>query len=225
MKVIRKKRRFNIVKLLLALIVLYITGYFIYNLAMIPIKHIRILNTTYLSDQEILNTTKIDNYPSFFLTTSSSIKKKLKTIPYVKNVKVSKKWFCRLYLYIDEYKRLFYDTSSSKVVLENNVLVSSNDTNNLPKLINYVPDITFDELVEQMTKIDDNILLKISEIEYRPNEVDKERFLLTMNDGNYVYLTLFTFSKINEYMDILPTLENQKGILYLDSGNYFEIIN
>jgi cell division septal protein FtsQ len=220
----RKKRKFNIIKFLLALLIFYLLGYLIYNLTMIPIKHIRILNTTYLSDEEILKTSKMDNYPSFFLTTSSSIKKRLKNIPYIKSVRVEKKWFCRIYLYIDEYKRLFYNTTTSKIVLENNVSING-DKDNLPRLINFVPDTIESELVEQMSKIDNNILLKISEIEYRPNEVDKERFLLTMNDGNYVYLTLYTFSKINEYMDILPTLEDQKGILYLDSGNYFEIIN
>jgi len=46
-----------------------------------------------------------------------------------------------------------------------------------------------------------------------------------MNDGNYVYLTLYSFSLANKYDEILPTLEDKKGILYLDSGNYFEIID
>jgi hypothetical protein len=44
-----------------------------------------------------------------------------------------------------------------------------------------------------------------------------------MNDGNYVYITLTKIKSINEYIKILSTLENKKGILYLDSGNYFEI--
>lgn len=76
-----------------------------------------------------------------------------------------------------------------------------------------------------MAEVNNDILYKISEIEYRPNEVDKERFLLTMNDGNYVYVTLYTFDKINQYDAIYPTLENKNGILYLDSGNYFEIFH
>ena len=63
----------------------------------------------------------------------------------------------------------------------------------------------------------------ISEIEYYPNDIDKERFILTMNDGNYVYITLYKTYLVNDYIKILSTLENKKGILYLDSGNYFEI--
>ena len=64
----------------------------------------------------------------------------------------------------------------------------------------------------------------ISEIKYDPNNIDKERFLITMNDGNYVYVTLYKITAINEYLKILSKV-NKKGILYLDSGNFFEEIN
>ena len=74
-----------------------------------------------------------------------------------------------------------------------------------------------------MIKIDKDILLKISHIEYSPNEVDKERFLLYMTDANYVYITLSKIEKINKYNSIVQELENKKGIIYLDSGDYVEI--
>ena len=45
---------------------------------------------------------------------------------------------------------------------------------------------------------------------------------MIMNDGNHVYITLYKLSSINEYIKILSTLDNKKGTLYLDSGNYFE---
>ena len=44
-----------------------------------------------------------------------------------------------------------------------------------------------------------------------------------MSDGNYVYITLYKLSSIDEYLKITSTLKDKKGILYLDSGNYFEI--
>ena len=46
-----------------------------------------------------------------------------------------------------------------------------------------------------------------------------------MNDGNYVYITLDKFSNINSYVDIIKNFENKKGILYLDYGNHFTIID
>ena len=44
-----------------------------------------------------------------------------------------------------------------------------------------------------------------------------------MNDGIYVYVTLNKFDKINDYDDIVSTLQDKKGILYLDNGEYFEV--
>ena len=197
----------------------------VYKLVKLPIKHIRILDTVLLNDQDIIETAKLDNYPSFVLTTSSSIKKRLKKNPYIKEVKVEKKWFCELHLYIKEYKPLFFDNSSGQVVLENKEMLKTDNDVNVPHLINYVLEGIYNKFIDKMAEVNNDILYKISEIEYRPNEVDKERFLLTMNDGNYVYVTLYTFDKINQYDAIYPTLENKNGILYLDSGNYFEIFH
>ena len=44
-----------------------------------------------------------------------------------------------------------------------------------------------------------------------------------MNDDNYVYITLTKLDLINKYNETLEQLEGKKGILYLDSGNYFKI--
>lgn len=99
---------------------------------------------------------------------------------------------------------------------------------NVPILINYVPNTIYDLFFEKMSQIDQDILDKISEIKYDPNTVDEERFYLTMNDGNYVYLTLEGFEKINKYndiyLDIIDKYEKKVGILYLDSGEYFKIM-
>ena len=43
-----------------------------------------------------------------------------------------------------------------------------------------------------------------------------------MNDGNYVYLTLKKFDNINKYVDMIKSFDNKKGILHLDSGEYFK---
>ena len=77
--------------------------------------------------------------------------------------------------------------------------------------------------VEKMAKVDKGTLGKISDIEYVPNDYDKDRFLLYMDDGNMVYLTLTKFKQIEYYNDVLEQLEGRKGILYLDSGNHFQI--
>ena len=94
----------------------------------------------------------------------------------------------------------------------------------MPILINDVNEETLTKFINKYKDIDKEIKMQISEIEYLPNDIDKERFLFTMNDGNYVYITIYKTLAINEYNKILPNLEGKKGILYLDSGNYFEIL-
>ena len=44
-----------------------------------------------------------------------------------------------------------------------------------------------------------------------------------MIDSNYAYITLSKADKINKYNSIIQKLENKKGIIYLDSGDYVEI--
>ena len=79
----------------------------------------------------------------------------------------------------------------------------------------------YDKLVNKFKKVNDNTYQSISEIKYDPNDIDKERFLLSMNDGNYVYVTMSKFDNINDYLEISKTLGTKNGILYLDYGNYF----
>ena len=44
-----------------------------------------------------------------------------------------------------------------------------------------------------------------------------------MNDGNYVYVTMKKFDVLNNYVDFIREFDNKKGILYLNSGEYFKI--
>ena len=79
------------------------------------------------------------------------------------------------------------------------------------------------KLINKLSLVDNEILEKISEIEYTSTSYDSERFLLYMNDGNQVYITLNKIKEFNNYSKIKKEIGTHKGILYLDSGNYFEI--
>ena len=228
-KVKRKKLKIGLV--FLTIIIITLIGYLLFFLfdktINTNIKNIYIIGNNYLKDFEVMELAKIDNYPKFLSISSSEMERRIKTSPFIKSVDVKKRLGNQVYIYIEEYKPLFYNKNSQKLILETNKeLVLEESINNVPNLITPVNDEkVYNNLINKFVKIDDNIKQKISEISYMPNEVDKERFLFTMNDGNYVYITLTKIEEINKYLDILGTLENKKGILYLDSGNYFEIIN
>lgn len=216
------KKKFNFKKFLIVLLVLYLFGFLIYKIVVSPVRNIFIENNKYLTDQEVIDSSSLRNYPSFLLTSKYTIKKKLLKNELIKNVKITKKPFGVITINVEENTPLFYYDKRGKTVLEDGKLINKNNFQ-MPVLINTVSDDMFNKLVEKYDVIDENIRLMISEIEYYPNDIDKERFILTMNDGNYVYITLYKTYLVNDYIKILSTLENKKGILYLDSGNYFEI--
>ena len=94
---------------------------------------------------------------------------------------------------------------------------------NVPIVVNYIPDTILEKFRKALAKVDDDNLPKISEIKYDPN-IDDERFLLTMTDGNYVYINIKKFELINNYLTIISNFKDKKGILYLDSGSHFEVL-
>ena len=122
---------------------------------------------------------------------------------------------------IEENLPLFYYVPNKKTILKDGTETESNFS--VPTLVNYVPNKVYTSFIKEMEYIDYEIVKRISEIKYDPNEVDEERFLITMSDGNYVYLTLNKFNKINHYVEIIKEFNNKKGILYLDSGEYFKV--
>ena len=139
----------------------------------------------------------------------------------IKEVKISKTLSLNIKVKITEYKVLYYDNKINKTILENGKEINYKN-NNVPVLINEIGDKEVKKnFIKKLNKVDDTILSSVSEIIYSPNGIDKERFLFSMNDGNYVYVTLSKLSKINEYKSIINSVENRKGILYLDYGNYF----
>lgn len=212
-------KKFSFVKLVLVLLIMYIIGFLCYKVAISRITNIYIKNNNILTDQEVIDASGLRNYPSFILTTNYSIKNKLLKNDLVKKVKVKKGLWGKVYIDIEEYKPLFI--YEEKVILDNKNEVDLDIS--LPILVNKVDDDILDKLISKYESINDEIKLMISEIKYDPNDIDKERFLFTMSDGNYVYITLYKLSSIDEYLKITSTLKDKKGILYLDSGNYFEV--
>lgn len=229
-KKIKKKTKIKFVPIIILLLLLIIVGFLVSFFMNVKIKNIYIYNNYLLTDQEIIELAKLENYPSFIKTSKSKIEKTLKTNQYIKDVKVEKSLIATISITITEYKPLYEDSSTGKLVADVGVELDKNKKiMGLPVLVNYIPDTVHNIFIEEMKNVDDDIRNKISNIEYSPNDYDKKRFLLYMNDGNKVYVTLATenkksrFGLINSYDEIYPTLNGKIGTLNLDSGNHFDI--
>lgn len=192
-------------------------------LSTIKIKSIVVKNNSFYSDWQIIKLAGLEEYPETFSNFSSTIEKRLTKNSFITEAKVSKKWFTTVTIEVKENLPLYYYVPNSKTVLSDKKEVDENFS--VPTVINYIPDKIYNDFIAEMNNIDYSILTRMSEIKYDPNDVDEERFLITMNDGNYVYLTLDKYNKIDKYLEIIKKFDNKKGILYLDSGEYFKILS
>ena len=225
-KKIVKKRKIKVRNFLIFLLIIIGFVFCVFLIINIPIKNILIKNTEYLNDDYILDLAGIKDYPSFLLSNSYKIKTKIKKSPYVNDCKVKRRFFNVFEITIKEEKPIFFNKNDNKYVFSSGNTLNDQSMNysfRVPRLNNYVPDKKYKEFIEAMAKINVDILGKMSDIEYVPNEFDKDRFVVYMDDGNMVYLTLTKFKQINYYNDVVSQLEGRHGILYLDSGNHFEI--
>ena len=219
----RVKRKFNPLKFLSFIAFIIICYFLTMYLFDIKTKNIIVLNNNYYSDEKIIETAGIEKYPKFILLNTNKIKKKLLKLDLIENATIKKKWNFVLELTIKEKKILYLVRSENKYRLSDNKLYDLDDVLSVPTLINYIPESNEKKFVNAFKNIDNNIISMISEIEYSKTSYDSDRFLLYMNDGNMVYVTTTKLKSLNKYVDIVSKLENKKGILYLDSGNYFEI--
>lgn len=220
-KVKVKKRKIKVKRILFCILFLSLLVLLFLYLKDLPIKNIYIIGNNILKDKEIIEIANLSNYPSFINTSNREIIKKLEKNEYIKKVTIKKKLYNKIYIYITENKIL--SSYNDKLLLESGEYIDNKyNITSAPILISDITSIK-DKFVSKFSLVKDDILLKISEIEYTPNEVDNERFSLQMNDGNLVYITLSKITKINKYNSIYSEMEGKKGIIYLDSGDYIEV--
>lgn len=224
-KVKRTKIRYG--RIFLVLLILSLLIYLAMQLIHFPIKNIFIQGNTNISDQEVIEIVGIQDYPSIFKVSARDMEKKLKKDVRISQAKVHKT-LQTVSVELTEVVPLYYDQSKNRTILSTKEEIEGH-YGNAPVLLNYIPDTKADLFFEHMLEVNIDIIERISEIAYQPNTVDDERFLLTMNDGNYVYLTLEKFTSINHYVSIYADITSKhgdkKGILNLDSGDFFTILD
>lgn len=218
----RVKRKLNVKRVIVFLLSVLILSFFIYKLVNVNISNIYIKGNNYLTDQYIIDISGLSNYPNSLSNISFNIEKKLKKDSFILDAKVKKRGLLnKVYIEIIENYPLYYYASLDKTVLYNGDMIDGNISN--ITLINKIPDTIYDKFISKFRDLEYSVLDRISEVRYNPNEVDSERFLILMNDENYVYVTLNRFLNLNKYVDIIKTFSGKKGVLHLDSGEYFEI--
>lgn len=225
----KKRKKLSLKRIIILVLVLYIIGYLIYYLFSEPIRNIIIEGNFYVTDGEIIKSAELDSYPPIFSFRESKINKKIKeNIPLVENIKIHRNLKFQLTIKVEEkkiiciYNDILYLSDAS--IIDNNKMYLG-----IPTLVNYVPDNILKEFLNKMGELSYDTLSLISEIEYSPTSdndgtfIDETRFIFRMNDGNIIYINTARLSAMKKYQKIYASLNDRKGILHLDSGDYMEV--
>lgn len=216
-----KKRKIKVGRIIILILIVAFMIISFLLIRKLPTKNIYIIGSNIIPDSEIIKSAGLQDYPPFFQISKQNITKKILKDPYIKEVKVQKKFYNKVYINITENKVLCL--YNDNLLLESGVETPNiYNINSAPIVISDITTIK-DAFVKAFSKVNNDILLKISQIEYTPNDVDSERFCLRMNDGNLIYITLDKITKINKYNSIYSSMEGKEGIIYLDSGDYIEL--
>jgi cell division septal protein FtsQ len=208
--------------IVLAIIILVVSVFFFYR--SLRVKTIYVTGNNLIKESEILDKTNLLTYPRLYQVSEKDIRESLKDNEIINNVNVKKSLSGKVTIEISENKILYQEKDGKYVLSNKKEIFLDEPISGIPTLINDCSDVK-DKFIDKLLLVDEDIIKHVSEIEYKPTELDKERFMFYMSDTNYVYITLNKITLINSYNEIYPTLEGKKGILYLDSGNHFEIKN
>ena len=215
-----KVKKFKLKKFLFFLLFIILISTIIFYLNSIKIKNITITGNNVLSDQLIIETVGLENYPKFTSIRKTNVKNKLLENPIISNVTIKKNIFTsQITINVTENELLFEEgdyivmSSNEKIPKENYIT---------PKLMNFIEEPYYTQFIEKYNTIDKDITALISQIKYIPNKADEERFLLIMTDGNQIYMTLSRVDKVNKYLELKAKVGGSKGSFHLDTGIYFE---
>ncbi len=228
----KKKKKLNKKRTLVFILFIYIICYFLYDLVNSPIKHYEINGNNLVKDSDILKVSNLKDYPSIMKYTSNTIKKKIKSIELINDVKV-RKWFGhKVIINVEENKVLFYYKDIDKIVLSNGNIINNkySDLVGIPIMINDIDKDVYNMFISGFSKINDNIIYEINNIEYYPqydvdgNVISKDRFKIVMNDGNTIIVNSKSVDVLNKYNDIYASLNDKKGTINLDSNKLDNLV-
>lgn len=226
MKKNKKKKKLNIIKLLVFILIFYIIIYSIYSLFNMKIRNIVIKGNTYLKDYEIIEQANIKDYPPMLTLNKNKTINKLKELDLISDATIKKSFDFTLTIEIVE-KKIILEYDNNYYLSDGSKIKGS--YLGTPTLVNYVPEGTLKKFLNEMGKLDYDIINSISEIEYSPtknsdgNITDEDIFIFKMNDGMIVYISTDKMNIMNKYQKIYASLGDKKGILHLDKGNYLEV--
>ncbi|WP_404452509.1 FtsQ-type POTRA domain-containing protein [Virgibacillus necropolis] len=198
-----------------------------------PLSHvhtIEVTGNTALSDNEVVEKSKLTTDTNIWMINESEIKNELIENPIIDTVEVSKKLPWTVEIAIQEFKRVGYikEDGFFHPILGNGKVLTTlkKETSNgdAPLLLEFNDEAILNKMTDELTKLPQNIRNMISEIHWKPKDENENKIVLYMSDGYIVDGTIRNFAKkMKVYPSIVAQLDpKSKGIIHIGVGVYFE---
>ena len=177
----------------------------------------------YLKDDYYINLSKIKDGDKFLLVNLNKVKNQISSSSIVDSVTVKRNNYNLIEINVKEKEIIGYTYE-----VEPKILLSDGSTINLEN--DYLNGIASVPLIEGydeeglkliaigFKKLDQKMIDEISEIHRYPFSYDENMLEVIMRDGNYLYLSYYSLSMLNEYYTIASgiTVTEDKACIFLD---------
>jgi len=215
------KRRLKIKGVLVLASVLALLFFLGQALLKVKVRSISVVGTTYVKDAEVIKAGGLNEETEFFKFSKKKVCENIKKNPLISTCDIKRKPDLSIEIDILENVPLFYYSVDSSIVLSDGTRMEGSSVG-LPTLINLVPEVVLGEFISGLREVKSDIIHSISEIEYSPSVakdgtvIDNERFIMSMNDGNTVYVNNRRLSNLDYYDKIYATIGDKKGVFNFD---------
>ena len=170
-KKVIKKKKLKIFNFLIFIVVVLLISFFIKILLNVRVRNIYISGNKYLNDDYIIKKASLYYYPKFITYNIFYYQDVLKKDPYIKDVSIRRGFFS-IKINIVEKRAVLFNGVSNEYSFNDNTKIKESDSLVkfvLPRLLNFVPNNIYRELINSLSKVNDNILNKIRFIIFRRN--------------------------------------------------------
>ena len=177
----------------------------------------------YLKDDYYINLSKIKDGDKFLLVNLNKVKNQISSSSIVYSVTVKRNNYNLIEINVKEKEIIGYTYE-----VEPKILLSDGSTINLENdYLNVIASVPLIEGYDEeglkliaigFKKLDQKMIDEISEIHRYPFSYDENMLEVIMRDGNYLYLSYYSLSMLNEYYTIASgiTVTEDKACIFLD---------
>ena len=177
----------------------------------------------YLDDDYYRDLAGIDDNTIYYLTLDGSIESRIADDPLVRNVTVEHRDNRVINIEVEEKKIIayVYDDEPYLIDEDGERIMMTSDYYDLISMVPIIEGYTIDEIKEiarGFKNVDDEMIEEISEIHKYPFSYDERMMEVIMRSGNYVYVSYYGLSLLNNYHSIEASLTSEEDhvCIFLD---------